>query len=471
MFNSCSGRASGILMNSLIVPVLVAMAAASVAVTARAAPAAKSAQIHPKPIATVPVHPDGTVGAARPKLQTPADTAGAMTQADRLSIQSDLAWIGVYNGLIDGEASSRMVAAIKAFQKSRNGKQTGVLNPHERTTMADAARKLRANVGWKHVSDPVTGARLGLPGKLVPKVTSTADGTTWASSTGTIAISLDRRKEAGATTATVAARERALAGRKVAYSAVKPDFFVLSGTQGLKKFYLRGQTRGNEVRVLTVLYDQATEGTMAPIVVAMSSAFDPFSEKSGGPPPPPRVEYSTGIVVSGDGAILASRDSVNGCTSIVVNGHGNADRIAQDEANGLALLRIYGTTGLKALALRASDTGASNVIVTGIADPERQDGHAAVTTIRATAGGDTSTLSPDPAPGFAGAVAIESDGTFAGVVRLKPAIVAGPAAAPASASLVSAATVQAFLRAHHVAPVTGPSDAKAAVLRIICVRK
>lgn len=459
-------------MKSLIIPALIIIAAVGVTVTTHAAPQAKSSQMSPKPIATVPVHPDGTVGAARPKLQTPVDTASAMTKADRLSIQSDLAWIGAYNGLIDGEPSSRMVAAIKAFQKRHNGKQTGVLNPQERVSLSDAARKLRTNVGWKHVSDPVTGARLGVPGKLVPKMTSTADGTTWASSTGTIAISLDRRKEAGATTATVAARERAMAGRRVEYSAVKPEFFVLSGTQGLKKFYQRGQTRGSEVRVLTILYDQATEGLMAPVVIAMSSAFDPFSEKSGGPPPPPRVEYSTGIVIGSDGAILASRDAVAGCTSIVVNGHGNADRVAQDEASGLALLRIYGATDLKALAMRPSRNGSPDVIVTGIADPERQAGHAAVTSIKAIAGGNTGALSPDPGAGFAGAAVIgAADGSFAGVVRLKPAIVAGPAAAAATAELVSASAVQAFLRAHHVSPASGRNDTKAAVLRIICVRK
>jgi hypothetical protein len=458
-------------MISLIVPALVAMMAASVAVTAHAAPAAKSTRANPKPTPTVPVRPDGTVGAARPKLQTPIDTANAMTHADRLSIQSDLAWAGVYNGLIDGEASKRMVASIKAFQKSHRAKQTGVLNPQERSALSDAARKRRAGVGWKHVGDSVTGTRLGLPGKLVPKMTSTAERTTWASSTGTIQISVERRKVTGATIATVAAQERKIDGRKVGYSTVKRDFFIVSGVQGLKKFYVRGQTRGNEVRILTVLYDQATEGVMAPVVVAMSSAFDPFSEKSGGPPPPPRVEYSTGVVVSSDGAILASRDTVNGCTSIIVNGHGNADRDAQDEASGLALLRVYGTTSLKALALRASDNGASNVIVTGIADPERQEGHAAIASIKATTDGDTMTLSPDPGPGFAGAAVTESNGTFAGVVRLKAAIVAGPAAAPASASLVSAATVQAFLRANHVTPATGQNDPKAAVLRIICVRK
>ena len=460
-------------MRSLIVRALVAMTAASLAVTSYAAPAHKPARIKPKPVATVPVRPDGTVGAARAKPQTPVDTASAMTQADRLSIQSDLAWVGIYNGLIDGEASSRMVAAIKTFQKSRGAKQTGVLNQQERSNLSDAARKQRANVGWKHIGDAVTGARLGLPGKLVPKLTSAADRTTWASSTGTIQISVERRRETGATTATVAARERTADGRKVSYSVVKPDFFVVSGTQGLKKFYVRGQTRGNEARVLTVLYDQATEGTMAPVVVAMSSAFDPFSEKSGGPPPPPRVEYSTGVVVNGDGAILASRDAVNGCTSIIVHGHGHADRIAQDESSGLALLRIYGASGLNALAMHLSGSAESNVTVTGIADPERQDGHATITSVRATAvtSGDAVTLSPDPGAGFAGAIAIDDNGVFAGVVRLKSAIVAGPATAPASASLTSAATVQSFLRANHITPATEQTDAKAAVLRIICVRK
>src|SRR5438552_13977586 len=83
-----------------------------------------------KRVATVPVKP--------PKPQTPADTAKAMAQADRMAIQSDLAWVGAYNGLIDGEVSDRLVAAIKTFQNDNGGKQTGVLNPQERGALAAA---------------------------------------------------------------------------------------------------------------------------------------------------------------------------------------------------------------------------------------------------------------------------------------------------------------------------------------------
>ena len=56
-----------------------------------------------------------------PALQTPTDTANAMAQAERMAIQSDLAWVGHYNGAINGEVSDRMVAAIKAFQKDHGG--------------------------------------------------------------------------------------------------------------------------------------------------------------------------------------------------------------------------------------------------------------------------------------------------------------------------------------------------------------
>lgn len=51
----------------------------------------------PKPVRTVPIRP--------PAMQTPSATADAMTQAERLSLQSDLAWVGRYNGAITGDVS------------------------------------------------------------------------------------------------------------------------------------------------------------------------------------------------------------------------------------------------------------------------------------------------------------------------------------------------------------------------------
>jgi peptidoglycan hydrolase-like protein with peptidoglycan-binding domain len=424
----------------------------------------------PKPVVTVPV---------RPALQTPADTANAMAQGERLAIQSDLAWVGQYNGAITGEVSERMVAAIKEFQKARGGKQTGVLNPQERSVLAETARRRQDNVGWKIVTDPGTGARLGLPTKLVPQQSSDANGAQWNSSTGTIQIQLARRKEANPTTAKLAEREKKdPPGRTIDYTVVKPDFFVLSGMQGLKKFYLRGTFKGDEVRILTILYDQATDGTVEPVVIAMSSAFNPFptGAQVAGPPPRKTVEYGTGVVVSEDGAIVTDRQITDGCLAVVVAGYGNADRIAEDKQNDLALLRIYGARGLKPLGL-ANGAAKSGVELTGIVDPQSQGGAAAASSVKASVAavgsGSELALAPAPTVGFSGAAVLDADGKFAGVALLKPVIVAGPpgTAPAAQAALIPADTVREFLKANGVNAADGSSDARASVVRVICVRK
>lgn len=428
-----------------------------------------TAGARPKPVTTVPI---------RPALQKPEDTANAMAQAERLGLQSDLAWVGQYNGAITGDVSERMVNAIKEFQKSRGGRETGVLNSQERGVLADTAKRRQENVGWKIVSDPGTGVRLGIPSKLVPQQTSDANGTKWTSPTGTIQIQLARRKEANPTTAKLAEREKKEANRNIDYTVVKPDFFVLSGLQGLKKFYLRGTFKGDEVRILTILYDQATENTVEPVVIAMSSAFNAFPSgaQAAGPPPRKTVEYGTGVVVSDDGAIIADRQITDGCLAVAIAGFGNADRVAEDKEHDLALLRIYGARGLKALNL--SNVAAKTALdLTGILDPQNQAGGAAISNVKASVaqlGGNSDlALSPPPALGFSGAAALDADGKFAGIALLKPVLVAGPANATpgAQAVLVTADTVRDFLKANGVNAAGSSSDAKASVVRVICVRK
>ncbi|MEH2481108.1 peptidoglycan hydrolase-like protein with peptidoglycan-binding domain [Nitrobacteraceae bacterium AZCC 2146] len=458
-------------MRSMLTATLMIVAASS----AQAQMTPPAAAGKPKPVTTIPI---------RPALQTPADTANAMAQAERLAIQSDLAWAGQYNGAINGEVSERMVAAIKTFQKDNGAKQTGVLNPQERVLLSAAAKKLQDNVGWKMITDMVTGARLGIPARLVPQQASDANGSKWSSSTATIQIQLSRRKEAAPSTAALAEQERKEPGRKIDYSVVKPDFFVLSGMQGLKKFYVRGQFRDSEVRILTILYDQATEGTMEPVVIAMSSAFNAFptGAQAMGPPPRKKVEYASGIVVSDDGAIVTDRQAIEGCMSIVVAGqnlagYGNADKAAEDKAHDLALLRIYGARGLKPLALGAG-AAKPNLDLIGIADPQNQGGAAAVSSVKASVtpvgSGSELALSPAPGLGFSGAAAIDSDGSFAGLAQLKPVVVAGPTngTAATQAALVPAEIVRAFLKDNGVISGGGaPADAKASVVRVICVRK
>ncbi len=453
-------------MRSMLSATLIFVTAIACAKAQTLPPAAK-----PKQAAATP---------ARPALQTPADTANALGQSERLAIQSDLAWVGQYNGAISGDVSERMVEAIKEYQKAGGGKPTGVLNPKERAVLAETGRRRRENAGWNILTDAASGVQLGIPTRLVPQQTSDANGTKWSSPTGTIQVLLTRRKEAGPTTARLADREKKEpAGRTVDYTVVKPEFFVLSGLQGLKKFYVRGTFKGDEVRILTILYDQATENTVEPVVIAMSSAFNPFPVNTA-PPPQKTVDYGTGVVVTEDGAIVTDRQITDGCLAITIPPFGHADRIAEDKDHDLALLRIYGARGLKPLGLASAPADKMNVELTGIADPQNQGGGRAVTTVKAAmtpvAGSSDLALSPAPAIGFSGAAARDDSGRFAGLALLKPVVVAGLAAsAPTQSMLVPADTVRDFLKGNGVVAVQGTnqgvSDAAAAVVRVICVRK
>ena len=357
-------------------------------------------------------------------------------------------------------------------------KPTGVLNPQERGILADTAKKKQESVGWKIVTDPGTGVRLGIPDQT---------GAAAGQRRQRHQMDLADRHDPDSTGAAQGSRPRdgkarrareEGAGAHIDYTVVKPDFFVLSGLQGLKKFYLRGTFKGDEVRILTILYDQATENTVEPVVIAMSSAFNAFpaAVQTAGPPPRKTVEYGTGVVVSDDGAIIADRQITDGCLTVAIAGFGNADRVAEDKEHDLALLRIYGARGLKALNLANAATKTA-LDLTGIADPQNQGGGAAVTGIKASVaqlgGGSDIALTPAPALGFSGAPALDGDGRFAGVALLKPVQVAGPAngVPAAQAVLVTSDTVRDFLKANGVNVAGGSTDAKASVVRVICVRK
>jgi len=401
-----------------------------------------------------------------------AESYTAIPLAERLSIQSDLVWTGDYNGTINGEFGERAIAAVKAFQKRKGGKETGVLNQPERAALAAAAKPKQDAVGWRMVDDLATGARIGIPGKLVPQTGTIIGGMRWTSSRAEYSVETFRITQPGTTLPAVFERmKKEPADRKPEYSVLRPDFFVISGMQNLKKFYVRAQVRGEEVRGITVLYDQAMAGMMEPVVVAMSSAFSAFPTASALPPPRRKVEYASGVVVA-PGHIVTSREALEGCYVTTVAGIGGADRVADDK-DKLALLRVY-AADLKPMALAAEPLKASDVMLLGVPDPQAQGGGGAVTAAKARVS-DALTIEPAPGLGFDGAAVLDAQGRLAGLATVKPVVVAGatPAATPA-ATLAPAEAIRKLLADQNIAAngaAAGSEAAKGSVVRVICVRK
>ena len=400
-----------------------------------------------------------------------------MPLAERVGIQFDLAWTGHFEGLINGTFDDKAIAAVKAFQKDSGFRETGTLAPNERAQLAARSNAAQERVGWKMVDDKVTGAQVGLPTKQVPNMTRSGSGTRWSSAQGQVQVETFRIREPGATLATVLEQQkREPPNRRTETTLQRDDFFILSGLQGLKKFYVRAYVRDLEVRGLTILYDQATEGTMDAVTVVMGSAFAPFSGTGLADligTSRRKIEYGTGIVLTASGHVLTDRLLVEGCSVIQVSGLGDATRIAESESTGLALLRVYGLPDLTPAALVHEGAKGPDLTLVGIADPQLQGGARGVTTVRAKLEGDA--IQPSPQLGFAGAAALDGQGRFYGMVTLKTPVLAGAGATPLPpAGAVPVDSIRRFLEGQHVTPATGRAGAdaaKASVVRVICVRR
>jgi hypothetical protein len=456
-------------MSTKVTAIIVAVALASApAALALARPVAGH-----KPNGQVGAHVTGKAGPKKPGAKPPTGIANAyasLPAAERLAIQTNLAWIGVYDGLPSGDIDDRTVEAIKLFQTGHAAKDTGILDEEQRARLAAVAAGPQQPVGWRVIEDAATGARFGLPEKLVAPAGAAPTGSRWSSGRGQIVIETFRLSEASLP-ALFEQEKKAPKTRYAEASALKPDSFVISGTQGLKNVVIRADASGSEIRGITILYDQANKGAMMPAATAMAASFQGFPDPNAGPLPGQRaaVAYGTAIVADRAGALIAPLQITSDCESITVPGFGHAVRIADDTANDLALLRLYGARNLAPAPLGGEAAPSDALTLIGIAAPPAQHGGSAVT--HTAAHRDGQAIEPTPPWGFSGAAAVDAQGRFVGVVELKSQVVAGPATASREAVLIPAATVQAFLTAHGITPAANANAMDESVVRVICVRK
>jgi S1-C subfamily serine protease len=338
------------------------------------------------------------------------------------------------------------------------------------------APELLADVGWNVVVDPATGIRIGLPTKMVPQARDAALGTRWSSAHGDVQVETFRIKNPDITLSSLFERQKKEpAARRVEYSLLRNDSFIISGLQGLKKFTVRATTRDGEVRGFTMLYDQMMEGIVSPVMVAMASAFTPFPDASAPFAALSKsVEYGTGLVVSARGDIVTDLAVTQGCKVIVAAGN-DAERIAEDKDSDLALLRVYGARALHAAELNRETPKTGDLTLIGIPDPKEQNGSKKPAEIAARLldGAAIELRQPVPVAGFSGAAALDGQGRVLGIMQTRNAVLASTEPSGPPVRLITADTIRAFLAGQNIAPAAARPDANArnSVVQIICVRK
>ena len=410
--------------------------------------------------------------AAPAVTQAQRDAYATVPVGERLAIQSDLIWSGDLVGAADPDFGDRAIAAVRNFQRRNKLEDTGILTTDQRQLLATATRNRKDRVGWRLVEDDATpGVRLGVPSKLVPQIETGVMGTRWSSARGEIQIATFREKMAGATLNELFDDlKKKPASRRIEVSSLQGNAFSIAGLQGLKRFHVRVFMKDNEARGLTILYDQALEGTVLPMVDIITNAFVPFGDAASASTMR-KVQYGSGLVVSQTGHIVTDRQLTEDCQTIVIAGLGRADRIADDKGADLTLLRVNGTSNLKSLAFSPDGPKSTDLTLLGITAPDAQGGTRDVSTASARLRGiDGSRVLIDarPAGGFTGGGAFDVHGQFVGMIAAPVASSSG------QSSFIPTSTIRNFLDGAGIYPAVGKSDiagAKNAIVRVVCVRK
>lgn len=222
------------------------------------------------------------------KAQTPANSRPgafeaakaafeALPEAERKSLQDALIWTGDYKGTADGGFGRQTFEAIAAFQQRQSQAATGILAPQARSTLLSTAQQARTASGFVILDDTVTGARIGVPTKLLTKQETLKTGTRWQSADGK--VTLDTRiAPPGATLQSIYERNLAIQtpGRVLTYKVLRPDFFVITGETPTGQFYLRYDSGADGLRGFSVGYDKSLAPQVDRIVVAIANSFTPF---------------------------------------------------------------------------------------------------------------------------------------------------------------------------------------------------
>jgi peptidoglycan hydrolase-like protein with peptidoglycan-binding domain len=189
-----------------------------------------------------------------------------------MTIQDALAWIGHYDGPIDGRARDATRTAIVRFQRSEDLRATGHLTESEADRLFALGAAKRAAAGYRPYNDAATGISIGIPTALAPEVEQSEQGTRFRSADGSVEIELVRIA-AGSVDGFRRAIHAGHPGLQATYSAGGRGWYVLTGYIGGRQFYSRARVERVGLIAFAVTYDSAQERTVEPAIVVMSSSF------------------------------------------------------------------------------------------------------------------------------------------------------------------------------------------------------
>jgi len=374
--------------------------------------------------------------APNPQMAAAQASFDSLPETERKAIQADLIWAGHFNGAVSGSYGPLTFRAINALKAGLKGAPDGTLSPVERRALAQAAEAARATAGFRLISDDKTGARIGIPERILPKRDAAPSGSRWQSQDGKITLDTSSSPP-GETLEAVFEKATAATpnnpGRKITYKLLRPDFFVVTGETPTGKFYRRLAAGPTGLRGFSIGYEKALAGTVDKLVIAIAASFDPFpsglmaapSVMFGSPAAPPvatipaRVteRHGVGLAIAERVAVTAA-SAAEGCRSLRVGGR--AAKLRGPAEGGLVLLEVEGGPAFSVPPLRAEVPGEQeNLLLLAFADEGGRRAAVVLPGQGLRIGAKLAVLAPLQ-PGQAGSPVFDRQGRLAGIVTANP---------------------------------------------------
>lgn len=375
-----------------------------------------------------------------------------LSSSDQAEIVIGLIGTGDFVGLIDYGFTKRLYRSILAFEQRSGSLADGMIMPSERTLLSREAERFFAETGADWVRLPVSGSDLLVPLRLFDSQTTTDHGLAYERADENLSLSFFAYPIGEKTFEALYAKMGAPTDRRqISYNAVKPNYFVVSGTYRGRNFYtwvsrIQGGSSG-----FTLAWRGSWDAMGSKLSILLANSFMPYGRKTNAtaenqpvPPtptptpaaPPPRSEEAgsgtgTGFRITPEGHVLTNYHVAGKCRELAVRRPGDvpaaANLVASDETNDLAVIKINGSLSGTVAKFHAgvSPKAGSDVVVYGfpLATILGSSGNVVTGNITSLAGlGNNSgqyQISAPVQPGNSGGPVLDREGRVVAVVVSK----------------------------------------------------
>ncbi|MDE0113359.1 MAG: serine protease [Albidovulum sp.] len=279
-------------------------------------------------------------------------------------IQTQLSWIGLFQGSINGKADKSTHDAIRLFQRGIGDPATGRLTPAQQKSLEKRSGSLRKRANFRTQAIDWVGMQLDVPlGYITGKTVSGSDNLAVSligRKSGSSLIWLDRRIG----NATVSDWQKILTNWAIekeliilANGIFGPFSYQVASNGNERRYYIY-ETRARETRGIQVILSEYDIPAMIPAASRILSNFEPFHSQGVNPAhvekllaegehPGAELEpnwYKTvisngsGSLVSRDGHILTNQHVAFGCDKLTING-ADAFLVGADAGLDLAVIK------------------------------------------------------------------------------------------------------------------------------------